>query len=351
VRSTGAVDRLTVRMLAGQVLADYVAAGDRLAQTFGAMDARVRSDPEHPNHAVLWLLHKDPLTRPVPPLDVSRAPDLTALPVARREDGPTYRLRLLGSHLLLVGATGAGKSSVIWSLLHALAPATAAGRLKFWVIDPKGGMELAGGRPLFQCFCDGDPGADGDRAAHEHAYADLLDEAVALMRFRQAMLRGVTRLHEPTPEHPLVVVVIDELASLTAYVTDRDAKRRIAASLALLLSQGRAVGVLVVAALQDPRKEVLPARDLFPTRIALRLTDADLVDVVLGDGARERGARCDRIPETLPGVGYVALDGVAEPVRVRFSYLTDEHIAALCAHYAPHGPEYERLGQAWRESA
>ncbi len=351
VRSTGAVDRLTVRMLAGQVVADYVAVGDRLAQTFGALDARVRSDPDNPNHAILWLLHKDPLTRPVAPLDTCATPDLTALPVALREDGPTYRLRLLGSHLLLVGATGAGKSSVIWSLLHALAPAVASESVKVWVIDPKGGMELAGGRPLFQRFCDGDPGADGDRAAHEPAYADLLDEAVSLMRFRQAMLRGVTRLHEPTPEHPLVVVVVDELASLTAYVTDRDAKKRIASSLSLLLSQGRAVGVLVVAALQDPRKEVLPARDLFPTRIALRLTDSDQVDMVLGDGARDRGARCDRIPETLPGVGYVTLDGLAEPVRVRFAYLTDDHIADLCDRYAPHGPEFESLGQPGRESA
>jgi DNA segregation ATPase FtsK/SpoIIIE, S-DNA-T family len=65
----------------------------------------------------------------------------------------------------------------------------------------------------------------------------------------------------------LIVVMVDELASLTAYLTDREAKKRISAALSLLLSQGRAVGVLVVAVLQDPRKDVLPARDLFPTRI------------------------------------------------------------------------------------
>jgi S-DNA-T family DNA segregation ATPase FtsK/SpoIIIE len=53
---------------------------------------------------------------------------------------------------------------------------------------------------------------------------------------------------------------------------DRDAKRRIAAALSLLLSQGRAVGVTVIGAVQDPRKEILTVRDLFPTRIALRLT-------------------------------------------------------------------------------
>jgi S-DNA-T family DNA segregation ATPase FtsK/SpoIIIE len=47
---------------------------------------------------------------------------------------------------------------------------------------------------------------------------------------------------------------------LTAYVVDRDAKKRIAAALALLLSQGRAVGITVVAAVQDPRKEVVDLR-------------------------------------------------------------------------------------------
>ena len=116
----------------------------------------------------------------------------------------------------------------------------------------------------------------------------------------------------------LVVVVVDELASLTAYVTDRDAKTRIKAALSLLLSQGRAVGVVVVAALQDPRKDVLPFRDLFPTRIAMRLTEPEQVDMTLGEGARRRGAACDKIPEHLPGIGYVVLDGVAEPIRVRF---------------------------------
>ena len=158
-------------------------------------------------------------------------------------------------------------------------------------------------------------------------------------------------MHEPTRDDPLVVLVIDELASLTAYAIDRDAKKRIAASLSLLLSQGRAVGVLVVAALQDPRKEVLPARDLFPTRVALRLTDADQVDMVLGDGARNRGARCERIPESLPGVGYVAIDGVAEPVRVRFPYITDDDIAELCEQYEPAKTDQEQLEAPGGEAA
>ena len=52
---------------------------------------------------------------------------------------------------------------------------------------------------------------------------------------------------------------------------------------------------------------------------------------MLGPGARNRGALCDLIPDTLPGVGYVAVDGIAEPVRVRFSHITDQTIASLAA--------------------
>jgi S-DNA-T family DNA segregation ATPase FtsK/SpoIIIE len=133
------------------------------------------------------------------------------------------------------------------------------------------------------------------------------------------------------------VLIIDELAALTAYLTDRKVRDRIRESLSLLLSQGRAVGVHVVAALQDPRKEVLSFRDLFPTRIALRMTEPEQCDLVLGDGARDRGALCDLIPETSPGIGFVVLDGVREPVRVRFSYLDDAQVDELAADYARGG--------------
>jgi len=137
---------------------------------------------------------------------------------------------------------------------------------------------------------------------------------------------------------PLIVVVIDELASLTAYVIDRDAKKRITAALSLLLSQGRAVGVSVVGAVQDPRKDVVSMRDLFPTRILLRVTEPEHVALTLGQGARDRGARADLIDEGAPGVAYIGQDGMAEPIRVRFTHVTDSHIAALTQRYAPVPP-------------
>jgi S-DNA-T family DNA segregation ATPase FtsK/SpoIIIE len=92
---------------------------------------------------------------------------------------------------------------------------------------------------------------------------------------------------------------------------------------------------VVVAALQDPRKDVVAFRQLFPTRIALRLNDPGAADMVLGDGARDMGARCELIPEYLPGVGYVKVDGEREPRRVRAAYVTDGDIAAMGAHYGP----------------
>ena len=91
------------------------------------------------------------------------------------------------------------------------------------------------------------------------------------------------------------MVLVDEVAFLTAYQPDRKRKDRIMAALATLTTQGRAVGYCVVAALQDPRKDVLTIRNLFPDRIAMRLDEPEQVDMVLGDGARDRGATCELI--------------------------------------------------------
>jgi S-DNA-T family DNA segregation ATPase FtsK/SpoIIIE len=134
------------------------------------------------------------------------------------------------------------------------------------------------------------------------------------------------------------VVVVDEIAFLTAYQADRKLKERTLAALATLTTQGRAVGYCVVAALQDPRKEVLNIRNLFPDKVALRLDEPSQVDMVLGDGARDRGARCEDIssdPVTGAGVGFVRLEADPDPVRVRAAFVSDDDIRAMNLHYAP----------------
>ncbi len=152
-------------------------------------------------------------------------------------------------------------------------------------------MELGAGAALFTRFC-----YDTDQHSVE-----LLRELVELMQARATRLRGHTRLHSPTLEHLL----------------------------GLLLSQGRAVGISVVAAVQDPAKETLPVRQLFTVRIGLRMTEATQTAMVLGHGARDGGAECDLIPDGTPGVGYVMIDGTADPLRVRAFHVTDRDITAL----------------------
>jgi S-DNA-T family DNA segregation ATPase FtsK/SpoIIIE len=130
------------------------------------------------------------------------------------------------------------------------------------------------------------------------------------------------------------VIVIDEVAFLTAYQPDRNLRGRVMAALATLTTQGRAAGCSVVAALQDPRKDVLAIRNLFPDRIAMRLDEPDQVDMVLGDGARDRGAACELIsidPATGAGVAFVRLESDPDPVRVRAGWVTDQDIRDMAA--------------------
>jgi S-DNA-T family DNA segregation ATPase FtsK/SpoIIIE len=166
----------------------------------------------------------------------------------------------------------------------------------------------------------------------------MLEDAVEQMQARAAVFAGKRREHTPTAEHPFIVVLVDEVAFLTAYLSDRALRDKIKAALATLTTQGRAVGYCVVAALQDPRKEVMSIRNLFPDRIAMRLDEPEQVDMVLGDGARDRGATADLIPTdpaTGAGVAYVRLATDPDPVRVRAAWVADADIRAMVTEYAP----------------
>lgn len=344
---TEATDRLIVQMLRGQTPEDFQAAAERIAYSFGARTARVyaqRPDAmpirvgrfawllkhvdawkwaDRPSRVHIVIARKDPLTAIVRPFPISENVDLTALPLALTSSLDVYRFRLLATHLLVAGASRRGKGSVIWSLIRAVAPAVKSGLVRLWVIDPKGGMELAFGRPMFTRF------------AHQsfEEMADLLDEAVTEMQLRQLRLAGKVRVHTPTTTDPLVLLVIDEIAALTSYLKDAELRKRIDAALGLLLSQGAAVGVVVVGAVQDPRKETMSARDLFLSRIVLGVTDASHVDMVLGDGARKAGAAADKLDVSAKGVGFVMVDGTPEPIKVRFTYLDDTEIKRMAAAF------------------
>lgn len=322
------VDALEVAILNGQTLDDWHKQSDALANAFKARAVRVVQ--LRPGVVGVEVFRTDPLLKPIPLPHPAVKPDLSALEIGRTESSLPWKVPVLHRHMLVAGATGSGKGSVIWSVLNAVGPAIREGVVSVRVVDPKGGMELGPGEPLFDEFAY-DAG---------ESMLQLLRNAVAIMHERANRLRGVARLHIPTKDEPLILVIVDELATHTAYGTDRKVKVEAEQLLGQLLSQGRAVGVSVIGALQDPSKEVLALRQLFPTRIALRMSEQTQMAMVLGQGARDRGARCDEIPDSLPGVGYVAEDGTAEPKRVRAFHVTDNDVKQLATRYRPAPPAY-----------
>ncbi|GAB2524008.1 FtsK/SpoIIIE domain-containing protein [Nocardiopsis aegyptia] len=317
-------DRVRVALVAGTSPADFETRVAELAHGFGAPSCRV--EVEGPRKITLEFPRRDTLAEPLPALDLPDRVDLAALPVGACEDGSAWRLRLHGTHVLVAGVTGSGKGSVIWSAVRAMLPAIDSGTAQVWAIDPKR-MELSYGRTLFAQYAD----------TGEAAVA-VLETAVERMQDRAERYAGKQRSHTPTVDDPFVLVVLDEVAFLTAYHPDRDIRKRSENAIATLTSQGRSVGFAVLAALQDPRKEVMNLRNLFPDKVALRLDEASQVDMILGEGSRDRGANAHLIDPTLPGVGYVRMEGSPAPVRVRAAYVSDDDITTMTDAYGPDSP-------------
>jgi S-DNA-T family DNA segregation ATPase FtsK/SpoIIIE len=101
--------------------------------------------------------------------------------------------------------------------------------------------------------------------------------------------------------------------------------------LAEIMTQGRSSLWTVAGFIQEPSKDILEVRELFTTRICLGVTAASHVDMILGEGARERGALADEIPldEEHAGIGFRIDKRSRLPRRLRVGHTTDADIAEL----------------------
>ncbi len=324
VRADGWRDRVCVRLLHGQCATTYAAQADELANSFGAQSCRVRVD--RPRRIWLDLIHSDPLAEPigVPTLAGPGASvDLGRVVIGRTETGRPWHLRLLDRHVLVAGVSDAGKSSVMWAVLRAVAPWVRCELVQVFGIDPKGGMELGQAPGLFHKLAC----TNGTEAV------ELLEHIASLTRQRADALRQQgTRKWSPACGQPFVLLVIDELADVIAYQSDTTLRKRANAALQSILSQGRAPGVCVIGQIQDPRKQIIDFRHLFPIRIAMRLDEPEQVDMVLGDGVRQRGAAAHEIGEDTPGVAWAKLDGRRDPERARAFHTTDADLDELSVY-------------------
>jgi len=243
--------------------------------------------------------------------------DLPQVWSGRTDYGTDWFQSLVGSHTLHAGVTGAGKGAQMWCPLVSIAPAIRDGLVRLSGIDPKG-MELAYGRWLFHRYA-----VTGKEAL------TLLDDVIAVMDERKAEFAGRLRTVPVSREHPLEIVEFDDVRALVRYIRDRKLREAITERVALLTTQGRALACTVRGYVQEPTKDTVPVRELFPRRICLRVATKSHVTMVLGDQAYDRGAWANRIGESEPGVGFLFGEGIREPLRVRGGWVSDETIKAL----------------------
>lgn len=321
--------RLTVRARMGQTVEDLERAVPAIRDAAGAHSAR--SVVVSPGTLRIELVMREQLSTAAdatPPTSVAAA----RVTLGRCENGSAWTLPLSGRHTLTVGCSGAGKGSVFWGIACGLGPAVAAGTARLVGIDLKYGIELSVGSGLFTKIATTEADAVETLAALEE-----------LMNKRGHAMAGRTREHNPSKASPLVVLLIDELAGVTAYMSDPALRKQAAASLSRILTKGRALGIVVTAFLQDPRKEVLPMRGLFTQTIALRLRSRDEVTMVLGDGMTDV-APAQRISPDRPGTGYViAEDG--QVTKVRADFWSDEQIRSTAKQYRPASSPRGRAAQ------
>jgi S-DNA-T family DNA segregation ATPase FtsK/SpoIIIE len=321
VRSGASWDEVRVRLVAGQKPEDFDEAARALASARCVARCQVRELA--PNVVSIDFQRRNLLADAVACRDLDavagvagESVDLRRVWSGRTEYGQDWHVSLAGGHTLVAGSTGAGKNSAMWCPLVSVAPAIRDGLVRVSGIDPKG-MELAYGRGIFTRYA----------VTGRDALA-VLDDLVGAMDARKAEFAGRVRSVPISRDHPLEVLEFDEIGALTKY-TDRKTRELITEKVALLTTQGRALGFTVRGYVQEPTKDTVPVRDLFPRRICLRVAAKSHVAMVLGDQAYERGAWANRIGESEAGVGYVFGEGIREPLRVRAGWVPDDTIKAL----------------------
>jgi S-DNA-T family DNA segregation ATPase FtsK/SpoIIIE len=257
---------------------------------------------------VLRLAERDPFTGlgPPPPRGLVSITERAVIGV--RIDGHPLRVPLLGVHGVVIGSSGAGKSTTLLTLADA---AVACVDALVWDLDPAGcGLDALG------------PGI-ARRERDSAGIIDALTEALAIAEARPRMFAelGMGPAWIPSPTRPALVVVVDEYPRLN------DKAKALAVA---LLRLGRKARVTLLLAATEATSDALGAAIADTTALAIlhacRHTD---IRLVLGPHMITEGWRPDRLhPATADDPGdagraYIHTAGNREPLISAIHPLTE----------------------------
>jgi S-DNA-T family DNA segregation ATPase FtsK/SpoIIIE len=243
-------------------------------------------------------------------------------------------------HMLIAGATGAGKSSGINSILTSLLMRSTPEQVRLILIDPKQ-VEMGQYARLPHLLTA--PVTNPKKAANalswavkemENRYDTLVEVGFRdIGGFNAAFDRG--EVNDPNDEHakkyermPYIVVVVDELNDLMM-VAARDVEE----SITRIAQKARAVGIHLIVATQRPSVNVITGviKANIPARMAFAVSSLTDSRVILDQpGAEKLVGKGDML--LMPGNTNV-------PQRIQGSWVDEEEVRKVVAHWRRQSPE------------